>query len=610
MKTIYTLIISLILTTSIIAQAPNRFSYQAVVRNSASELVTNRQVGMQISILQGSATRTPVYTETHSPTTNANGLVSIEIGGGTTTDDFSIIDWSTGPYFLQTETDPDGGTNYSITGITQLLSVPYALHAKTAENSLNESDPEFSAWDKDFSDLTNAPDVTTQPDFFIGPGAGENTLPDKENMAIGDSALFTNTKGYNNTSIGHKSLYSNTEGYMNTVLGKSAMRDNTTGYKNTALGYLSLLYNISGSQNTGLGHQTLYKNSTGMSNTAAGFRALNRNTTGSSNIAIGQYSLYKNTTKSNLVAIGDSALYNNGTDATHIHRAINNTAVGSKTLFANTTGSGNTANGHQALYNNTTGYSNTAAGAKALFLNTTGYQNTATGYRSLYSNTQGVSNVAYGYYALNKNTTGYANVAVGNNALGSNQTGRQNTAIGTGTLFLNTGNNNTALGYQAGNTATGNGNIFLGYKAGYNERGNNKLYINNAEGTPLIYGDFETKTVTINGDLNGPDSGSADMKAYIYGLVTKAGNSVSAASSKGFTVKKYATGIYEVLFSGTNKPTSTSSYIVLATAEMEVAGDYNFAAVMKKTNGFLVFIKNVEKDFHTNGRFSFVVYKK
>src|SRR5690554_2619759 len=86
---------------------------------------------MQISILEGSANGTVVYTETQTPTTNDNGLVSIQIGGG---EDFDEIDWANGVYFIKTETDPSGGTNYSISGTSQLLSVPYALHAKTADS--------------------------------------------------------------------------------------------------------------------------------------------------------------------------------------------------------------------------------------------------------------------------------------------------------------------------------------------------------------------------------------------------------------------------------------------------------------------------------------------
>jgi len=71
-------------------------------------------------------------------------LVSIEIGTGATSDDFSAIDWANGPYFIKTETDPTGGTTYTITGTNQLLSVPYAMHAKTADTvtgGITESDP-------------------------------------------------------------------------------------------------------------------------------------------------------------------------------------------------------------------------------------------------------------------------------------------------------------------------------------------------------------------------------------------------------------------------------------------------------------------------------------
>ena len=94
---------------------------------------------MQISVLQTTVGGTAVYVETHTPITNANGLVSIEIGtGSVVSGDFSAIDWSAEPYFIKTETDPTGGTSYTITGTSELLSVPYALHAKTATSLSNE----------------------------------------------------------------------------------------------------------------------------------------------------------------------------------------------------------------------------------------------------------------------------------------------------------------------------------------------------------------------------------------------------------------------------------------------------------------------------------------
>ena len=133
MKKIYSILAGLLLTASVFAQAPQKMSYQAVIRNSSNALITSTPVGMQISILQGSSTGTAVYVETQTPSTNANGLVSLEIGTGTViTGTFSAINWATGPYFIKTETDPTGGTAYTIAGTNELMSVPYALFSANA----------------------------------------------------------------------------------------------------------------------------------------------------------------------------------------------------------------------------------------------------------------------------------------------------------------------------------------------------------------------------------------------------------------------------------------------------------------------------------------------
>jgi len=140
MKKVYTFSFAVILTAVCLAQTPQKMSYQAVIRNGGDQLVTNHSVGMRLSILQGT---NPVYVETHATTTNANGLVSIEIGNGTFVSGvaFSAIDWSAGVYSIKTETDPTGGTNYTaIVGTSPLLSVPYALYAKTVA-SYTEIDP-------------------------------------------------------------------------------------------------------------------------------------------------------------------------------------------------------------------------------------------------------------------------------------------------------------------------------------------------------------------------------------------------------------------------------------------------------------------------------------
>ena len=154
MKKISLISLFLLLICGMMAQAPEKFSYQAVVRDASNQLINSHAVGVRVSVLQGAATGNPVYVETHTVTTNANGLMTLEIGAGSVQQgSFTDIDWANGPYFLKTETDPNGGTNYSVTSTQQLLSVPYALYAKEASN----------AFSGDYNDLTNTPAIPTVP---------------------------------------------------------------------------------------------------------------------------------------------------------------------------------------------------------------------------------------------------------------------------------------------------------------------------------------------------------------------------------------------------------------------------------------------------------------
>ena len=129
-KKVNSILAFILISFAALAQVPQLMSYQAVIRNATNDLATLTTVGMQISILQGSSTGTAVYVETQHPTTNANGLVSLSIGSGSViSGSFSQINWAAGPYFIKTETDLSGGSNYSITGVSQLMSVPFALYA-------------------------------------------------------------------------------------------------------------------------------------------------------------------------------------------------------------------------------------------------------------------------------------------------------------------------------------------------------------------------------------------------------------------------------------------------------------------------------------------------
>ncbi|MCT4580523.1 MAG: hypothetical protein N4A35_03825 [Flavobacteriales bacterium] len=201
MKKLYILVASIMLAASTYAQAPEKMSYQAVVRNSSNTLITNQAVGMQISILQGSTSGSAVYVETQTPSTNINGLVSIEIGTGTVVSGtFNSIDWSAGPYFIKTETDPAGATNYSITGTSQLMSVPYAFHANTAENVTNDLVDDADA---DPTNEMNTSVVLNGTDLEITDGNGTITT-DLSSLAGSGSGNWTlNGTNINNSNAGN-----------------------------------------------------------------------------------------------------------------------------------------------------------------------------------------------------------------------------------------------------------------------------------------------------------------------------------------------------------------------------------------------------------------------
>ncbi|MEY3321545.1 MAG: hypothetical protein RLZZ417_1128, partial [Bacteroidota bacterium] len=132
------------------AQSPDLISYQTIIRNSNNELVTNASIGVRISILSGTAADVLWYQEEHTVKTNLNGLAYLNIGSVTPPlfGNMGGIDWSKGPFYIKSETDPTGGKNYTLVTVSRLLSVPYAIYAKSAEKvtgPITELDPLFNA---------------------------------------------------------------------------------------------------------------------------------------------------------------------------------------------------------------------------------------------------------------------------------------------------------------------------------------------------------------------------------------------------------------------------------------------------------------------------------
>jgi hypothetical protein len=252
MKRIFTLVVLATAALGVFAQSPNKMSYQCVVRNTAGALVSNHAVGIRISILQGSATGTIVFSETYNPVpqTNANGLLIDEIGSGSaSTGTIAGIDWAAGPYYLKTETDPEGGVNYTVTGTSQLMSVPYALYAKTASNGFSGN----------YNDLINKPvlfsgsynDLTSKPVLFSG---SYNDLTNKPVLfdgtwnSLSGKPVFATvaTSGSYNDLLNRPSLF---DGTWNCVAGKPAGFadgiDNTDDADNSITNEIQVL-NLSG----------------------------------------------------------------------------------------------------------------------------------------------------------------------------------------------------------------------------------------------------------------------------------------------------------------------------------------------------------------------------
>ena len=125
---------------SVRAQSTQKMGYQTAIRNTEGALVINQEIRLRINILQGNMTGSSIYEENHILTTNSSGLISAEMGTGMTSDDFSSIDWSKGPYFIKREVKLDEDSNYIEDGTSQLLSVPYALYTKTADTLINSPD--------------------------------------------------------------------------------------------------------------------------------------------------------------------------------------------------------------------------------------------------------------------------------------------------------------------------------------------------------------------------------------------------------------------------------------------------------------------------------------
>jgi uncharacterized protein (TIGR02145 family) len=609
-KLFFFLLVLLSANCTIQAQAPQGFNFQGIALDSTGYVVASKLVSLRFSVSTDSLGNLVSYRETVSAQTDKYGQFTAVIGNGMPSiGRFSSIIWSSGSLYMKTEIDIANTGKYVVTGLSKLLSVPFALQATTAGNIASDI---YGNTKAGTSALDNPKPQTTTGNVAVGDSAlkysnglnntaiGSRSMlknnSASQNTAVGSASLYSNTTGGSNSALGFSALGSNTTGNNNSAVGLLALGSNTTGNFNTAIGQLSLYFNTIGSDNTANGKQSLGSNTTGSFNTASGFYSLGLNKTGNYNTAIGINAGGKLTTGDKNIFIGNDAANNNNFKTTSNKLVIqndssltpliygefdtqkltingdlvvtgsiaypsnyNNTAFGRGALGKiDTAIYSNTAFGTNALSTNKSGFDNTAVGMEALSLNVVGNASTAIGRGALLRNTAS-ENTAIGKESMGFNSTGTRNTAIGVQSLNENTLGNNNIAIGFSSLLKNTtGNYNTAIGNSAGKLNVGDKNIFIGNDAANNNNfktTSNKLVIQNDSSlTPLIYGEFDTQKLTINGDLvvTGKMTGAAEISSDAYGN-TKAGTSALANPKPqtttgnvaiGDSALKYSTGLY------------------------------------------------------------------
>jgi hypothetical protein len=303
---LFTLLMSgVVMEQTVSAQVPQTFNYQGIARDAGGNVLPNRRIGVELSVLDGGPTGTVVYSETFTDTTNAFGLFSMPVGGGTVVSgSFAGINWAIGNKYLQTAIDLSGGTSYSLSGTTQLLSVPYALYAQNAVVGASSN-----SWNLYGNANTGDTGFIGTTDLSILRFKTRDSISGiidafDQNTSLG---YLTFDQAYGGNLIGNSHFLGNV------AVGENALQNATGGDYNVAVGAAALLMTNGGSSgngtgNVGIGYVTLQNNVAGNFNTAVGYGALQTNVSGTNNTAIGLEADMGSDGLTNATALGANAI--------------------------------------------------------------------------------------------------------------------------------------------------------------------------------------------------------------------------------------------------------------------------------------------------------------
>jgi len=474
MKHFFTLILSLSLSLSVFAQAPQGLNYQAVARDLSGQVLQNQQLGIRISILNGSTLGPVVYQETFAPKTNDLGLFTIAVGYGTATSgNFDAISWGGGKKFIKVEMDPSGGTAYSDLGTTELMSVPYALFAAKSGNPLIagsgiklSNDTIYNSSPDQKIVLTGTGDTKisgTYPNFTI-----HTDVPTVYSTGTGITLSGTTFSAQNTNALWNANeLQGNTISTVSPTNGQVLKWNSTSNLWQPAADSTTVYTAGTGIAINGTTISGIYTGGNGIDinngviNSAWTYNSGSSNITNSNNgnVGIGKNPSYNLDVKGPInvdsVMIGGITMFSD--------KGFNNLFIGQGAGGKNS-GSDNYFSGFQSGYNNTVGNDNAFMGYESGFLNNTGSSNVFSGYQAGYNNTTGGYNYFGGSSAGLNTKTGTGNVAVGSSAGATNVTGSNNTFIGNAADATKGGlSNATAIGFEA--SVNQSNSLILGFNA-------------------------------------------------------------------------------------------------------------------------------------------------
>ena len=500
-----------------LSQTPQGFSYQAVVRDAAGIPIGSKTVGVQITLED--ASHVAHYTETHTPTTNAQGVIFITIGKGTVVGikTFESVPWSTGDVYLKLEVDPNGGSNYTQVGnSTKLQAVPYALYAENTKEVVSlptalDDDPIFVVKNKAgqivFAVYQTGVRVYVEDSPIIKGARGgfavgglsqtkAGIIPEYFRITPDSARIYTNkttVKGARGGFAvgGLSQTKAVAEEYLQITPDSARIYINNSPIKGARGGFA-----VGGLSQT-KGSISNYMQLT-PKNYFIGHRSGLNNLTGSENIFLGYESGLNNSGGTNNILVGYQSGYN-------IFNGGFNILLGYKSGFSLQNGSDNIFLGFESGYNSISS-GNMFLGFRSGYSNTIGNFNIFVGTNTAYWNSTGAKNTYIGYTCGVKNSTGNQNAFYGYESGVLNETGSDNTFIGTGSGYHNIiGTGNVYIGSGSGQNVNGSGNIFIGSLAGSqsNPSTNNRLIIHNNNSTsPLIYGEFDNSKVKLNASVN------------------------------------------------------------------------------------------------------------